>query len=218
MEILYQDNSIAVIVKPAGMASQAMPEGNDCVTALSSLTVGEVFAVHRLDIPTTGVMVYAKTKQAAAFLSREIAEGRLRKEYLALVHGCPEEPAGDMEDWLFKDARGKTYVVKRERRGVKKARLSYETLRTCSDEKYGLLSLVRVRLHTGRTHQIRVQFASRKMPLLGDGKYGAKDNAPFLGLACVRLTFRHPETGEEATFAYEPAAFSSLQRGTSVPL
>ena len=209
MEILYQDNSIAVIVKPAGMASQATPEGNDCVTALSSLTGGEVFAVHRLDTPTTGVMVYAKTKQAAAFLSREIAEGRLRKEYLALVHGCPEEPAGDMEDWLFKDARGKTYVVKRERKGVKSARLSYETLRTCSDEKYGLLSLVRVWLHTGRTHQIRVQFASRKMPLLGDGKYGAKDNAPFLGLACVRLTFRHPGTGEEATFEYDPTWFSS---------
>ncbi len=209
MEILYQDNSIAVIVKPAGMASQATPEGNDCVTTLRPLTGGEVFAVHRLDTPTTGVMVYAKTKQAAAFLSREIAEGRFQKEYLALVHGCPEEPSGDMEDWLFKDARGKTYVVKRERKGVKSARLSYETLRTCSDEKYGLLSLVRVRLHTGRTHQIRVQFASRKMPLLGDGKYGAKDNAPFLGLACVRLTFRHPKTGEEATFEYDPTWFSS---------
>ena len=212
MEIRYQDDEIAVIVKPAGMASQLTPEGNDCVTALRGLTGGEIYAVHRLDTPTAGVMVYAKTKQAAAFLSREIAEGRFRKEYLALVHGCPESPAGDMEDWLFKDARGKTFVVKRERKGVKKARLSYETLRTFPDDKYGELSLVRVRLHTGRTHQIRVQFASRKMPLLGDGKYGAKDNAPFLGLACVRLTFRHPESGEEMTFAYTPA-FSITQHG-----
>ena len=109
-----------------------------------------------------------------------------------------------MEDWLFKDKNNKTYVVKRQRKGVKRALLSYEVLRTFPDEKYGTLSLVRVRLHTGRTHQIRVQFASRKMPVLGDGKYGAKDNAPFLGLACRRLSFRHPATGERLSFACQP--------------
>ena len=173
MEILFEDGQIAVIVKPAGMASQLTPRGNDCVTALRAHTGGEIFAVHRLDTPTTGVMVYAKTKKAAAFLSKEMAEGRFQKEYLALVHGRPEDPSGDMEDWLFKDARNKTYVVKRERKGVKKAILSYETLQTRADETYGTLSLVRIRLQTGRTHQIRVQFASRKMPVLGDGKYGA---------------------------------------------
>ena len=209
MEIRYQDDEIAVIVKPAGMASQLTPEGNDCVTALRGLTGGEIYAVHRLDTPTSGVMVYAKTKQAAAFLSREIAEGRFHKEYVALVHGRPEPPEGTMEDWLFKDRGNKTFVVKKERKGVRKAILSYRTESTFATEKYGEVSRVAVLLHTGRTHQIRVQFASRKMPLLGDGKYGAKDNAPFLGLACVRLTFRHPKTGEEATFEYDPTWFSS---------
>ncbi len=213
MEILFEDGQIAVIVKPAGMASQLTPRGNDCVTALRAHTGGEIFAVHRLDTPTTGVMVYAKTKKAAAFLSKEIAEGRFQKEYLALVHGRPEDPSGNMEDWLFKDARNKTYVVKRERKGVKKAILSYETLQTRADETYGTLSLVRIRLQTGRTHQIRVQFASRKMPVLGDGKYGAKDNAPFLGLACCRLTFRHPATGEEMTFTHMPAEFHEKAAG-----
>lgn len=213
MEILFEDGQIAVIVKPAGMASQLTPRGNDCVTALRAHTGGEIFAVHRLDTPTTGVMVYAKTKKAAAFLSKEMAEGRFQKEYLALVHGRPEDPSGNMEDWLFKDARNKTYVVKRERKGVKKAILSYETLQTRADETFGLLSLVRIRLQTGRTHQIRVQFASRKMPVLGDGKYGAKDNAPFLGLACCRLTFRHPATGEEMTFTHMPAEFHEKAAG-----
>ena len=213
MEILFEDGQIAVIVKPAGMASQLTPRGNDCVTALRAHTGGEIFAVHRLDTPTTGVMVYAKTKKAAAFLSKEMAEGRFQKEYLALVHGRPEDPSGNMEDWLFKDARNKTYVVKRERKGVKKAILSYETLQTRADETYGTLSLVRIRLQTGRTHQIRVQFASRKMPVLGDGKYGAKDNAPFLGLACCRLTFRHPATGEEMTFTHMPAEFHEKAAG-----
>ena len=213
MDILFEDGQIAVIVKPAGMASQLTPRGNDCVTALRAHTGGEIFAVHRLDTPTTGVMVYAKTKKAAAFLSKEIAEGRFQKEYLALVHGRPEDPSGNMEDWLFKDARNKTYVVKRERKGVKKAILSYETLQTRADETYGTLSLVRIRLQTGRTHQIRVQFASRKMPVLGDGKYGAKDNAPFLGLACCRLTFRHPATGEEMTFTHMPAEFHEKAAG-----
>ena len=204
MQILYEDAAVAVIVKPAGMASQASPDGNDAVTALAARTGGEIFPVHRLDTATRGVMVYAKTRPAAAFLSREIAEGRFEKEYEALVHGCPVPPCGDMEDWLFKDRNNKTFVVKRERRGVKKALLSYETLRTFDHERYGILSLVRVRLHTGRTHQIRVQFASRKMPVLGDGKYGARDNAPFLGLACCRLSFRHPDTGERMSFAWQP--------------
>ena len=204
MDILWEDDAIVVIAKPAGMASQLSPDGNDCVTALRERTGGEIFPVHRLDTATRGVMVYAKTKCAAAFLSKEIAEGRFQKEYAALVHGRPEPPEGVMEDWLFKDRFNKTYVVKRERRGVRKAALSYRTEAAFSTEKYGELSRVSVRLQTGRTHQIRVQFASRKHPLLGDGKNGAKDNAPFLGLACVSLTFRHPATGETAVFEWEP--------------
>ena len=205
MEILYEDGDIIVIVKPTGMASQLTPDGSDCVTALAARTGGDIFPVHRLDTAARGVMVYAKNKRAAAFLSKEIAEGRFYKEYAALVHGRPEPPEGTMEDWLFKDRSNKTYVVKRERKGVKKALLTYRTEETFSTEKYGEVSRVAVRLQTGRTHQIRVQFASRQRPLLGDGKYGAKDNAPFLGLASRKLTFRHPGTGEEMAFAWEPA-------------
>ena len=205
MEILFEDNDIVVIVKPAGLASQVTPTGRDCVTALRARTGGEIYPVHRLDTAARGVMVYAKNKRAAAFLSKEIAEGRFRKEYAALVHGRPEPPEGTMEDWLFKDRSNKTFVVKRERKGVKKALLTYRTEKTFTAERYGEVSLVAVTLGTGRTHQIRVQFASRQWPLVGDGKYGAKDNAPFLGLASRRLSFRHPETGREMTFAHAPA-------------
>ena len=203
MEILFEDADIVVTVKPAGLASQLTPDGKDCVTALREQTGGEIYPVHRLDTAARGVMVYAKNKRAAAFLSKEIAEGRFYKEYAALVHGRPEPPEGTMEDWLFKDRSNKTFVVKRERRGVKKALLTYRTEETFSTEKYGELSLVAVVLQTGRTHQIRVQFASRHWPLLGDGKYGARDNAPFLGLASRKLTFRHPGTGEEMSFFRE---------------
>ena len=203
MEILFEDGQIAVIVKPAGMASQLTPRGNDCVTALRAHTGGEIFAVHRLDTPTTGVMVYAKTKKAAAFLSKEIAEGRFQKEYLALVHGRPEDPSGNMEDWLFKDARNKTYVVKRERKGVKQARLSYETIAT-SEYDAKTLSLLKIRLLTGRTHQIRVQFASRKMPLVGDRRYGSSVTSDNIMLCSHRLRFTHPFSGEEMDFLYRP--------------
>lgn len=208
MEILLEDRDIVVIAKPAGMASQETPGGNDCVTALREHTGGEVYPVHRLDTGARGVMVYAKTKPAAAFLSKEIAEGRFHKEYAALVHGAPVPAEGTMEDWLFKDRSNKTFVVKRERRGVKKALLDYRMETTFETAKYGTLSLVRVTLRTGRTHQIRVQFASRGWPLLGDGKYGAKDNAPLLGLASVHLAFRHPATGEEMTFKLEADPFA----------
>ena len=204
MEILFEDAQIAVIAKPAGMASQETPGGNDCVTALREHTCGEIYPVHRLDTAARGVMVYAKTKQSAAFLSKEIAEGRFHKEYAALVHGAPAPAEGAMGDWLFKDKSNKTFVVKRERKGVKKALLDYRVEQTFETARYGALSLVRVTLRTGRTHQIRVQFASRGWPLLGDGKYGAKDNAPFLGLASVRLAFRHPVTGEATAFGWEP--------------
>lgn len=213
MDILFEDNEIAVIVKPAGMASQLSPDGNDCVTALRTRTGKDIYPVHRLDTATRGVMVYAKTKSAAAFLSREIAEGRFQKQYAALAHGRPEPPEGTMEDWLFKDRSNKSYVVKRERKGVKKAELEYRTVKTFSADRYGTLSLVAVMLRTGRTHQIRVQFASRGYPLLGDGKYGAKDNAPFLGLACTALSFRHPATAEPLCFRI-PFPFENIPQET----
>ena len=201
MDILYEDPAVIVVIKPRGILSQADKNGGESmITRLSEHTGGEIYPVHRLDKETGGVMVYAITKKAAAKLSHDISEHRFYKEYLALVHGVPEENSGTLCDLLFHDrAKNKSYVVKRERAGVKKAELYYEVLETKEKdgEKY---SLLRVVLHTGRTHQIRVQLAHRKMPLSGDRKYGAKDAFENLGLLSAKLKFTHPETGEEMEF------------------
>lgn len=180
MEIVYSDAQIVVCVKPVGLDAE-----HEVPSALIDTLGGEVFPIHRLDKNVGGVMVYARTKQAAATLSKAVQEGTMVKEYVALVHGTPPE-VGDWTDLLWKDsAKNKVFVVKRERRGVKKARLEFRRL---SD---GEQSLVRIRLHTGRSHQIRVQFASRGFPLVGDHKYGARDqsSAPMLFSCC--LTFPH---------------------------
>ena len=200
MNIVFEDAHVVVCEKEAGIASERSPDGNDMVTLLLTGGRKEIFPVHRLDTATTGLMVYAKTKRAAAFLSKEIAEDRFSKEYAALIHGVPAEPEGTWEDLLYRDKqKNKSYVVKRERKGVKTAKLSYAVRSTKTTDK-GVFSLVRVKLYTGRTHQIRVQFASRRLPLAGDGKYGANDNIKKLGLKCVKLAFVHPETGEPLTF------------------
>ncbi len=178
MEILYSDPDIAVVVKPVGLDSEAqVPQ------AIAAQLGGDVYPLHRLDKNVGGVMVCARSKAAAAALSKAIQEGAMVKEYLALVHGTPPE-TGDWTDLLFKDSsKNKVFVVQRERKGVKKARLEYTLL------KPGALSLVRVRLHTGRSHQIRVQFASRGYPLAGDHKYGSRDRLPAPRLFSHRITF-----------------------------
>ncbi len=178
MNILYSDREIAVIIKPVGMDSEhAVP------TALAAQLGGEVFPIHRLDRNVGGVMVYARTKQAAAALSKLVQEGQLVKEYRALVHGVPPEN-GVLEDFLFKDSRrNKVFVVKKERKGVKKASLEYTRLTHHSP------ALLHIRLHTGRSHQIRVQFASRGFPLVGDHKYGSRDEAKEPALFSCRISF-----------------------------
>ncbi len=191
MEILYSDQEIAVCIKPVGLDAEL-----EVPNAIRESLGGEVFPIHRLDKNVGGVMVYARTKQAAAALSRSVQEGTMVKEYVALVHGTPPEK-GDWEDLLFKDSnRNKVFVVRNERRGVKKARLEFIRLNS------GETSLVRVRLHTGRSHQIRVQFASRGYPLVGDHKYGSRDNAaaPMLFSCC--LTF--PHQGQTVAFRAMP--------------
>ena len=182
MDILYSDKDIVACIKPVGMdAEHEVPE------ALKAELGGEFFTVHRLDLNVGGVMVYARNKQAAAALSKTIQEGTMVKEYMAMVHGMPPEE-GDWEDLLWKDGKkNKVFVVNRMRNGVKKARLEYKRLAVQQTEEEAT-SLVRIRLNTGRSHQIRVQFASRKYPLVGDHKYGSRDQATAPMLFSCKIT------------------------------
>ena len=193
LEILYSDRELAVCVKPVGLDAEIqVPQ------ALKEQLGGEIYSIHRLDKNVGGVMIYARTKQAAAALSRAVQEGTMVKEYVALVHGEPPQ-SGDWEDLLWKDARqNKVFVVKRVRGGVKKARLEFTCLERREDT-----SLVRIRLHTGRSHQIRVQFASRGFPLVGDHKYGARDSSPAPMLYSCLLRF--PYRGKVLTFEHLPS-------------
>lgn len=202
IKILFADEALAVCLKPAGVVSEegGMPR------LLREQLGGEIYCVHRLDKDVGGVMVYARTRAAAAALSAAIAGGAMRKEYLAVVHGRPEAERGSLRDLLFHDAaRNKSYVVTRPRRGVKEALLDYE-LQSGAEGPEGALSLLRIVLRTGRSHQIRVQFASRAMPLAGDWRYGsALRNCP-LALWSARLCFPHPRSGEEMIFSAPPPA------------
>ena len=174
MDILFEDKHIVVCIKPVGMDSE-----HDVPQALG----GEIYPIHRLDKNVGGVMVYARTKAAAAALSKAIQDGAMVKEYVAMVHGTPPGQ-GDWTDLLFKDSsKNKVFVVKKERKGVKKARLEFVRLTEAET------SLVRIRLHTGRSHQIRVQFSSRGFPLVGDHKYGSRDDSSAPMLFSCKLTF-----------------------------
>ena len=196
IEVLFEDALLIVCVKPAGVLSQEAVGKPNMVALLREQTGGEIYPVHRLDKPVGGVMVFAKTKETAAALSAQIASGQFHKRYLARVHGLIEPPAGEWEDFLFKDAaKNKVYVVKRQRKGVKRAKLCYRVLKQSGDT-----SLAEVELFTGRTHQIRVQFASRGYPLLGDGRYGARDGEKQLRLWSYQLEFAHPVSGEALSF------------------
>lgn len=197
IEILYSDPFVAVCKKPIGISSENTPSGDGLADILAEkLCKKYVATLHRLDVGVGGIMVYALNPKSASFLSKEISEGRLEKRYYARVHGKPENESGIFEDLLFKDSKkNKSFVVERERKGVKKAKLGYKVI-----ESDGDTSLVDVLLYTGRSHQIRVQFSSRGMPLVGDGKYGARDNEKNIALMCHYLKFKHPKTGEEMVF------------------
>lgn len=188
MKILYTTPDLVVCRKPVGVDSEhGLPE------LLARELGGSFYSVHRLDLGVGGLMVFARNKQAAADMGGLIARGELQKEYLALVHGCPEEPEGRMEDLLWKDSRkNKVFVVKRPRAGVRPAALRYRVVRP-GDE-----SLVRVYLETGRSHQIRVQFASRGFPLVGDHKYGSRSRENQIHLFSAALEF--PWKGQQLRF------------------
>lgn len=196
ISILFQDSHLLLAVKPVGLSSQECADGRDSLPKKLAEQGFPVKTVHRLDRETGGVMVYARTGQGAAALSSMVGQHSVFvKEYLAVVQGKPSPAAGQWEDLLYHDVRkNKSYTVSRLRKGVRQASLSYEVLHT-THTPLGEYSLVRVRLHTGRTHQIRVQFAHRQMPLWGDSRYGGnREKGPALW-SC-RLSFPHPITGE----------------------
>ena len=191
MQILYSDSGIVACVKTVGLDSEA-----ELPALLKETIGGEIFPIHRLDKNVGGVMVYARTKAAAAALSKAVQDGSVVKEYVAMVHGTPPED-GDWEDFLFKDSRkNKVFTVKKERKGVKFARLTFRRLTA------GETSLVHIRLYTGRSHQIRVQFSSRGFPLVGDHKYGAHDAATAPMLFSCRISL--PWHGETKIFEAQP--------------
>ena len=201
MDIIYQDKSIIVALKPAGVLSTDEPGG---MPELLRGALGEeradVRSVHRLDRVVSGLMVYARTASAASELSRQIREGGFAKEYLAVIHWRPRDTEGRMTDLLWRDpTERKTHVVKTPGKGVQEAVLDYRVL----DSRQGL-SLVHIRLITGRTHQIRAQFSSRGLPLFGDKKYSRYPDDGDIALWSCRLAFVHPDTGECMEFFRQP--------------
>lgn len=207
LNVLYCDEAVLVCEKPAGFLSEPGPGRN--LPQLAELWLksrgqdGTVRTVHRLDKAVGGLMVLARSQAAAASLISQIAARTAEKEYLAVLRGVPAEPEAVLEDLLFHDSRtNKTFVVTRPRKGVREAKLSYRVLARAGTEA-APLTLVRVRLYTGRTHQIRAQFSHRGLPLLGDIRYGSKaEHGPAL-FSCS-LRFDHPETGKRMEFELKP--------------
>lgn len=201
MEILYSDNKIIVAVKPRGVLSTDEPGG------MPGLLRGElgdgtaaVYTVHRLDAAVGGLMVFARTRHAASDLGKAVRDGHFHKEYLAVLHGKPEPPVDTISDWLLRDRyRRVTFVADGPGEDAREARLSFAVIGSSED-----LSLVWIELHTGRTHQIRVQFASRGFPLWGDRKYGRPGDTGPLALWSCALGFDHPASGERMHFSLEP--------------
>ena len=203
-DIVYQDDNIVVCIKKPGQLSEKGRPGSlpDMLEKYYSEkgSIVEIFPVHRLDKDVGGLMVFAKDKKTAGDLSSMISSGLMKKEYEAIVHGIPEPPKGEMRDFLYHDvAKNRSYTVKTMRKGVKEAILSYEVMEEFTEEGE-TYSKVNIVLKTGRTHQIRCQFASRKMPLAGDRRYGAKDERKNIALVSCGLSFRHPATGKEMDF------------------
>ena len=203
MELVYVDDDILVCLKPARVLSTDEPGGvpDLCREALGN-PKADVRTVHRLDRVVAGLMVLARNAKAASELSRQIRDDEFEKEYQAVVHGVAAE-ADTLRDLLGRDkARRMTFVAAEPAKGVQEAVLDYWRLAKTDD-----MSRVQIRLHTGRTHQIRVQFASRNMPLVGERKYSELNDPCEIALWSCRLAFTHPRTGERMEFTHEPPQF-----------
>lgn len=203
MKLMYVDEAVVVCIKPARVLSTDEPGGlPELVRLALEDPKADIRTVHRLDRVVSGVMVLAKSASAASELSRQIRENVFQKEYLAVLHGRPEDLEGTLTDLLYRDkARRMTMVAQEPRKGVQEAVLDYRVLGTNNG-----LSKVAVQLHTGRTHQIRVQFASRGMPLAGERKYSTLNDPCEIALWSHRIAFCHPLTGEHVVFSQEPPA------------
>ena len=201
MELVYVDNDILVCLKPARVLSTDEPGGvPDLAREALGDPTADVRTVHRLDRVVSGLMVLARNAKAASELSRQIRDNEFEKQYLAVVHGCPGEDAGTLRDLLGRDkARKMTFVAAEPAKGVQEAVLDYSVLARAEN-----MTRVKIRLHTGRTHQIRVQFASRNMPLVGERKYSTKDDPCEIALWSYSIAFSHPKTGERMEFTHQP--------------
>lgn len=202
MELVYQDPYLLVCVKPPRVLSTDEPGG---VPDLARQALGDpnanVRTVHRLDRVVSGLMVLARTKHCAQDLSEQIRQGVFQKEYLAVLRGVPEAPAATLRDLLLRNRQErKTYITREQGKDAQEAVLSYQVLAVANG-----LSKVRIQLQTGRTHQIRAQFSGRGLPLVGDRKYGAEDDADQIALWSYRVAFTHPKTGEAMEFILEPS-------------
>lgn len=203
LSILYADSSILVCIKPAGVLSTDEPGG---LPSLVRQALGDdnacVRTVHRLDRVVSGLMVLARTPEAASTLSRQIRDREFDKTYLAVVHGSPAHDKGTFRDLLLRSKEErKTYVTDTPGKGVQEAVLTYEVLGAAQG-----LSKVEIHLETGRTHQIRAQFSSRSLPLVGDRKYSLLEDDCPIALWSYRLAFRHPETHKPLIFQQDPPA------------
>lgn len=202
IDVKYLDERIIVCIKPAGVLSTDEEGGLPQLLQEQLGLEHRPRTIHRLDRVVSGLMVLARGARSASILSAQVMGGSFRKEYLAVVHGCPPEQSGTLTDLLGRDkARRMTYVSGAPGKGVQEAILDYQVLDTAED-----MSLVRVILRTGRTHQIRVQFASRGLPLVGERKYSTLEDDCPIALWSHRLQFRHPFTGDAMEFAAHPPA------------
>ncbi len=208
MKIIHQTAEYVVVCKAAGEDSEHDLPG--LLAEQNGDRAADYYVVHRLDQAASGLLVLARNRRTAGELSRQLTENRLRKSYLCVVPGVPEPASGEMQDLLYKDKmKQKMFPVKRKRAGVKEASLAYRVLETQAP-----LALVEVELQTGRFHQIRCQFAARKLPLVGDGKYGSRVRSPHLALFCRTLSFYDAKEKKELCFTATPpvefpwAAFS----------
>ena len=200
--ILYRDRDLILVRKPAGMPSQPDQSGQTDLLSVLQAQEPQASLIHRLDTPTGGLMVFGLTSKVTIKLCTLVQDHeRFCKEYLAVLSAPPPKAEGTFTDFLFHDKqKNKSFVTDGKRKGSKEAVLDYCILSTLPDGH----TLVLVRLHTGRTHQIRVQFASRSLPLVGDGKYGSREKAPYIGLWAYKLTFPHPITGKSVAACAAP--------------